>query len=94
MQFALNSLRTISCHTSLLRLHFIRYEIPQIASSSRAQPLLRFPIATVRHKMTDTNQGGDPSKKTYHKKATGNALSTVKNHSKEDDLKLYGSAFW
>ncbi|KAH8731096.1 hypothetical protein GQ44DRAFT_605013 [Phaeosphaeriaceae sp. PMI808] len=38
-------------------------------------------------------QGGDPSKKTYHKKATGNALTTVKNHSKEDDLKLYGSAF-
>ncbi|KAF2031956.1 hypothetical protein EK21DRAFT_99281 [Setomelanomma holmii] len=37
--------------------------------------------------------GGDPSKKTYHKKATGNALTTVKNHSKEDDLKLYGSAF-
>jgi hypothetical protein len=44
--------------------------------------------------MTDTNQGGDSSKKTYHKKATGNALTTVKNHSKEDDLKLYGSAFW
>jgi hypothetical protein len=48
----------------------------------------------VRFKMTDTNQGGDSSKKTYHKKATGNALTTVKNHSKEDDLKLYGSAFW
>jgi hypothetical protein len=44
--------------------------------------------------MTDTNQGGDSSKKTYHKKATGNALTTVKNHSKDDDLKLYGSAFW
>ena len=44
--------------------------------------------------MTDANQGGDPSKKTYHKKATGNAFTTVKNHSKEDDLKLYGSAFW
>jgi glutathione S-transferase len=44
--------------------------------------------------MTDTNQGGDPSKKTYHKKATGLALTTVKSHSKEDDLKLYGSAFW
>ncbi|KAJ4296471.1 hypothetical protein N0V90_006516 [Kalmusia sp. IMI 367209] len=43
--------------------------------------------------MTDTNQGGDPTKKTYHKKATGNALVTVKNHSKEDDLKLFGSCF-
>ncbi|CAO2650718.1 Nn.00g020100.m01.CDS01 [Neocucurbitaria sp. VM-36] len=39
------------------------------------------------------SQGGDPSKKTYHKKATGNALTTVKNHSKDDDLKLYGSCF-
>ncbi|OAL50459.1 hypothetical protein IQ07DRAFT_426807 [Pyrenochaeta sp. DS3sAY3a] len=38
-------------------------------------------------------QGGDPSKKTYHKKVTGNALVTVKNHSKDDDLKLYGSCF-
>ncbi|KAF1841130.1 uncharacterized protein K460DRAFT_371121 [Cucurbitaria berberidis CBS 394.84] len=37
--------------------------------------------------------GGDSSKKTYHKKATGNALTTVKNHSKDDDLKLYGSCF-
>ncbi|KAH7388611.1 hypothetical protein BKA66DRAFT_54685 [Pyrenochaeta sp. MPI-SDFR-AT-0127] len=38
-------------------------------------------------------QGGDPSKKTYHKKATGNALTTAKNHSKDDELKLYGSCF-
>ncbi|KAJ4353433.1 uncharacterized protein N0V89_005162 [Didymosphaeria variabile] len=38
-------------------------------------------------------QAGDPAKKTYHKKATGNALVTVKNHSKEDDLKLFGSCF-
>ncbi|KAF3043259.1 hypothetical protein E8E12_010063 [Didymella heteroderae] len=38
-------------------------------------------------------QGGDSSKKTYHKKATGNALTTVKSHAKEEDLKLYGSCF-
>lgn len=44
--------------------------------------------------MTDTNQNGDPSKKTYHKKATGAALATVKEHSKDSDLKLYGSCFW
>jgi len=43
--------------------------------------------------MTDANQGGDATKKTYHKKATGNAWITVKNHAKEKDLKLYGSAF-
>lgn len=44
--------------------------------------------------MTDRNQGGDPTKKTYHKKATGAALTTVKNHSKDEDLKLFGSCFW
>ncbi|KAF9740539.1 hypothetical protein PMIN06_001615 [Paraphaeosphaeria minitans] len=38
-------------------------------------------------------QGGDPTKKTYYKKATGNALVTVKNRSKEEDLKLFGSCF-
>ncbi|KAL9577079.1 MAG: hypothetical protein Q9212_006605 [Teloschistes hypoglaucus] len=31
--------------------------------------------------------------KSYHKKATGAALSTVKKHSKEHELKLYGSCF-
>jgi len=31
--------------------------------------------------------------KTYHKKATGNALQTVKKHSKEHELKLFGSCF-
>ena len=37
----------------------------------------------------------DPSnKKTYPKKATGAALSTVKKHTKEDELKFYASSFW
>ncbi|KAI9735141.1 MAG: hypothetical protein M1834_001729 [Cirrosporium novae-zelandiae] len=31
--------------------------------------------------------------KTYHKKASGAALGTVKRHSKDSDLKLYGSCF-
>lgn len=34
------------------------------------------------------------SQKTYHKKATGAALSTIKRHSKEHELKLFGSCFW
>ncbi|KAF2735485.1 hypothetical protein EJ04DRAFT_195290 [Polyplosphaeria fusca] len=37
--------------------------------------------------------GGDPQKKTYHKKATGLALTTAKQHSKDEDLKLFGSCF-
>ena len=32
--------------------------------------------------------------KTYHKKATGAALNTVKKHVKDHDLKLFGSCFW
>ncbi|KAI9775372.1 MAG: hypothetical protein M1816_005942 [Peltula sp. TS41687] len=34
-----------------------------------------------------------PQQKTYHKKATGLALATVKKHSKESDLRLFGSCF-
>lgn len=41
----------------------------------------------------DANQGGQKDKKTYHKKATGAALDTVKRHSAEHELKLYGSCF-
>ncbi|CZS90765.1 related to glutathione transferase omega 1 [Rhynchosporium graminicola] len=33
------------------------------------------------------------TQKTYHKKASGNALATVKKHSKEHELKLFGSCF-
>jgi hypothetical protein len=32
--------------------------------------------------------------KTYHKKANGPALNTVKRHSKDNDLKLFGGCFW
>ncbi|KAK0104681.1 hypothetical protein ONS95_004955 [Cadophora gregata] len=31
--------------------------------------------------------------KTYHKKASGNALITVRKHSKDNELKLFGSCF-
>ena len=72
--------------------------IPTSTARHLVSPHLRsrppFDQVHSRLTMTDTNQGGDPSKKTYRKKATGNALTTVKNHSKDDDIKLYGSAFW
>ena len=42
----------------------------------------------------DANQGGDPNKKTYNKKATGEALKTAEKHADENDLKLFGSCFW
>ncbi|GIZ40544.1 hypothetical protein CKM354_000387800 [Cercospora kikuchii] len=41
----------------------------------------------------DPNQGGDSSKKTYHKQPTGNALETATAHADEKELKLYGSCF-
>jgi hypothetical protein len=34
------------------------------------------------------------AQKSYHTQATGAAAETVANHSKESDLKLYGSCFW
>ncbi len=36
----------------------------------------------------------ETEQKSYHKKATGAALSTAKKHSKEHELKLYGGCFW
>ncbi|KAG9655253.1 glutathione S-transferase, partial [Aureobasidium melanogenum] len=41
----------------------------------------------------DANQNNDPTKKTYHKKATGKALETVERHSQDHELKLFGSCF-
>lgn len=42
----------------------------------------------------DANQNGDDKKKTYHKKATGEALKTADKHAAEHELKLFGSCFW
>lgn len=44
--------------------------------------------------MTDQTNGDTKStQKTYHKRATGQAQATVKRHSREADLKLFGSCF-
>ncbi|KJX96614.1 glutathione S-transferase like protein [Zymoseptoria brevis] len=45
------------------------------------------------NKALDPNQGGDATKKTYHKQPTGEAKKTADAHSKESELKLYGSCF-
>lgn len=34
------------------------------------------------------------NQKSYHRQPTGLAATTAANHSKEADLKLYGSCFW
>ncbi|KAF2422373.1 glutathione S-transferase [Tothia fuscella] len=43
--------------------------------------------------MASTDEAAKKEKKLYHTKATGAALATVKKHSKDDSLKLYGSCF-
>ncbi|KAL8933254.1 MAG: hypothetical protein Q9211_005883 [Gyalolechia sp. 1 TL-2023] len=48
--------------------------------------------SVVRHMLKEEKER-KKTEKTYHKKATGDALLTVKKHSKEHDLKLYGSCF-
>ncbi|KKK23308.1 hypothetical protein AOCH_005260 [Aspergillus ochraceoroseus] len=58
----------------------------------------RFLLKEVRERKksvaTRTMSAQPPSvPKTYHTKATGSAAETVANHSKESDLKLYGSCF-
>lgn len=40
------------------------------------------------------SDGSENTQKTYHKKATGAALATIKKHIKDHELKLYGSCFW
>lgn len=92
------SLSFYSCATSP-RLNLPRSHLPfhhsspvRFTSSSPSSSLSS--SSSGKLEMSDTNQGGDSSKKTYHKKATGEALTTVKNHAKQEDLKLYGSCFW
>ncbi|KAL8800053.1 MAG: hypothetical protein Q9182_005453 [Xanthomendoza sp. 2 TL-2023] len=48
--------------------------------------------SVVRH-MLKMEKEKKKTEKTYHKKATGEALATVKKHAKDHDLKLYGSCF-
>ena len=45
-------------------------------------------------KMATSNEETKKEKKSYHTKATGPALATVKKRSKDHTLKLYGSCFW
>ncbi|PTU18308.1 hypothetical protein P175DRAFT_0535224 [Aspergillus ochraceoroseus IBT 24754] len=52
------------------------------------------PVSLQPSTITRTMSAQPPSvPKTYHTKATGSAAETVANHSKESDLKLYGSCF-
>lgn len=68
--------------------------LPSASLISRLSTLNRalHPVyLSINFRMMSDNANSD--KKTYHKKATGLALTTVKKHSKEHDMKLYGSCF-
>ncbi|TAQ87910.1 hypothetical protein B7494_g3753 [Chlorociboria aeruginascens] len=48
---------------------------------------------SVQRFMMKKDKEDKKTQKTYHKKASGNALATVRRHSKDHDLKLFGSCF-
>ncbi|KAB2576081.1 Glutathione transferase [Lasiodiplodia theobromae] len=49
---------------------------------------------TLKNEKEKKKQQPQPdAKKTYHTKATGNALNTAKKHAAENELKLFGSCF-
>lgn len=77
-----------------------RFLIPPFRSPTRIRPPTRTPIlkpttmSTASDKSNlDPNQGGDATKKSYHKSPTGAALQTANAHSADHDLQLYGSCF-
>lgn len=43
---------------------------------------------------TMASQNGTKTQKTYHKKASGEALKTAEAHDAEHELKLFGGCFW
>lgn len=61
----------------------------------QSKPCQTFVLLEFQDRYRDKmSNDANTTQKTYHKKATGAALNTVKKHSKEHDLKLYGSCFW
>ncbi|KAF4632420.1 hypothetical protein G7Y89_g5704 [Cudoniella acicularis] len=48
---------------------------------------------SVQRYLLKADKENKKTQKTYHKKASGNALATVRRHSKEHELKLFGSCF-
>ena len=75
--------------------HSIRSYFPFTQSLSAKLYTLRsstfpFPFVHTR-RMSDKPK---TEQKTYHKRATGAALTTVKKHAKDHDFKLIGSCFW
>ncbi|KAG8533236.1 uncharacterized protein KY384_002019 [Bacidia gigantensis] len=73
--------------------HFLKEEKDRRKSQNLRQyqyPIIisHDPIAVNMASQADTSQ-----QKTYHKRATGAALQTVKRHAKDNELKLYGSCF-
>ena len=63
--------------------------LPYLAFTSNF--INNLPILLIALSMSDQAKS---QQKTYHKRATGAALNTVKKHSKDHDLKLFGSCFW
>ena len=56
--------------------------------------ILKFLACSRQEELITMADNTQSNQKTYHKKPTGEALVTAKRHSKDHELKLYGSCFW
>lgn len=100
------SVRLLRFHISISMFQSSRLIPNSIVRTHFSLPFRRYrsptPISFVQRthsssntgKMSYTNESKSQEKKSYHTKATGAALATVKQHSKEHSLKLYGGCFW
>ena len=75
-------------YTMISRFYFIRFLLLELSN-------LKFSTSLISniHSRNMSNKS-QSEQKTYHKKATGAALATVKKHAKDHELKLIGSCFW
>jgi hypothetical protein len=79
-------------HTFSLPLHLSQW--CAVKHQTTVTKRLLIPQLLPQHSILTQTMTNQAQQKTYHKKASGQALNTVKKHSKETDLKLFGSCFW
>ena len=70
------------------RFYFAQFRLPTL---STLKPSVWLTTIIGTREMSDKSPS---EQKTYHKRATGAALATVKKHAKDHELKLIGSCFW
>jgi hypothetical protein len=91
-----NTIKYSTMHSPLIfRPYFSLFLAPLLPKGPQCSILSsKATIPSVTRQFSTANMSDKANQKTYHKKATGAALVTVKKHVKENELKLYGSCFW